>query len=314
MTTKTRSRVSKADRSLAVAETQTNLRGEFVEKIRECWFAAVRSIIDAGQLLIEAKGQLDHGEFLLMIDTDLPFGARTAQMLMQIASHEVLANTKYYFALPPAWGTLVHLARLEPDRCRALIEDKSINPEMTQEDARALVKPPEQDKADHDQQSDADDDNDDADDDDDDENDDDDDEQDGESEPEAKTEPEAKKETFFCSFCAKSQYEVSQLAVSGFGGVHICNECVDSCVTLFATPPAAEATPKPIPDQTPDEIIKHCVFYVGRGVRAAIAKLDSSKIAVLVDDLKKAITAAVEEFSAREVAADHWTEGATDTH
>ena len=41
---------------------------------------------------IAAKKKLEYGQFLAMIESDLPFGARTAQMLMTVAADRRLAE------------------------------------------------------------------------------------------------------------------------------------------------------------------------------------------------------------------------------
>src|SRR5216684_7762077 len=84
----------------------------FAKKIQTAWQKAVSSILETGRLLIQAKQELAYGEFLLMIEERLPFGARTAQMLMRIAEHPVLSNTKFISHLPPSWGTLHRLTQL----------------------------------------------------------------------------------------------------------------------------------------------------------------------------------------------------------
>ena len=95
--------------------------------------------METGRLLLEAKRKLKHGDFQPMIEDELPFGARTAEMLMVIASHEVIRNAKYISYLPASWATLYELAALSPDRLRALIADGTVNAKMTREDARALL-------------------------------------------------------------------------------------------------------------------------------------------------------------------------------
>ena len=41
------------------------------------------------------------------------------------------------------------------------------------------------------------------------------------------------RQTLYCSFCGKSQYEVGQLIAGGENLVTICNECVDCCVDII---------------------------------------------------------------------------------
>ena len=67
----------------------------FAELITASWRKAVTSIIETGRLLIQAKAKLDHGEFLRMFSNRLvqgsvPFGPRTAEMLMTIARNELI--------------------------------------------------------------------------------------------------------------------------------------------------------------------------------------------------------------------------------
>ncbi len=51
----------------------------------------------------------------MMVDGELPFGARTAQMLMKVSADECLANPKHVSLLPASWGTLYALTKLSDD-------------------------------------------------------------------------------------------------------------------------------------------------------------------------------------------------------
>ena len=51
----------------------------------------------------EWKANLAHGEFTAMIDSDLPFSPRTAQRLMAVAQHAVIANPTHGSPLPASW-------------------------------------------------------------------------------------------------------------------------------------------------------------------------------------------------------------------
>jgi hypothetical protein len=42
----------------------------------------------------------------------LPFGDRTARMLMRIAADSRIANRKHVSVLPPSWGTLYQITRV----------------------------------------------------------------------------------------------------------------------------------------------------------------------------------------------------------
>lgn len=103
---------------------------EYAERIAATWQKSVQAILETGHWIARAKEALEHGEFGSMIANDLPFGSRTAQMLMQIAADERLANAKHVSLLPPHWGTLYELHKLDDERFYAKIDDGTIRPDM----------------------------------------------------------------------------------------------------------------------------------------------------------------------------------------
>src|SRR5690349_19379128 len=74
-----------------------NVAAEYAKRITAAWLKSVESILETGRLLVEAKAALDHGQWLKMFSGmfergNVPFGVRTAQMLMAIAEHPVIGN------------------------------------------------------------------------------------------------------------------------------------------------------------------------------------------------------------------------------
>lgn len=69
----------------------------------------------------------------------------------------------------------------------------------------------------------------------------------------------------FCSFCGKNQQEVKKL-IQGQPGVHICDECIDACLTIVQSTHSPEkeersfSSFKHVP--TPQEITAHLNEYV----------------------------------------------------
>jgi Protein of unknown function (DUF3102) len=57
---------------------------------------AVEGIIAAGRHLQEAKAEVDHGDWLPLLER-LKIGERTAQMLMKVAANEALADPNHWF-------------------------------------------------------------------------------------------------------------------------------------------------------------------------------------------------------------------------
>jgi N6-adenosine-specific RNA methylase IME4 len=112
----------------------TSDRAEWAARIRAAWQSTVESIFETGRLIAAAKDELDHGEFLEMVTTDLPFGARTAQRLMAVAEDERLSNTTHASLLPPSWMTLYEITKLSDDEFEAKVADGTIHPEMQRRD------------------------------------------------------------------------------------------------------------------------------------------------------------------------------------
>lgn len=104
-------------------------RVRWADSILAAWRSTLAGVFDAGRLLAEAKEDLPHGDFTRMIERDLPFGPRSAQMLMAIANDERLTNPNHGSLLPANWRTLYELTKLSDDDFEAAIADGTINPE-----------------------------------------------------------------------------------------------------------------------------------------------------------------------------------------
>lgn len=100
-----------AVRTLTEVEPATT--SEWPDKISSAWQKSVEGIIETGQLLIEAKINLPHGEFTKMIKNRLPFSEQTARKLMAVASDERIVNHALVRVLPSSWGTLYELTKLD---------------------------------------------------------------------------------------------------------------------------------------------------------------------------------------------------------
>lgn len=107
-------------------------------RIAAAWGKQVASIIETGQCLIEAKEELDHGAFEVMVQSKLPFGRNTAHRLRAIAEHNIISNVAHGPLLPPSWRTLYELTKLPPEILLAKIKDGSIHPKLERKDVRAL--------------------------------------------------------------------------------------------------------------------------------------------------------------------------------
>lgn len=123
--------------NLAVPAPASN-RGEWAASIRDMWTTAADAFIGAGRELIDAKAHLPHGEFEAMVESDLPFGPRTARCLMAIAADPRIADSDHAERLPASWGTLYQLTRLDDEAFERAIAIGDINPDMERRDAERL--------------------------------------------------------------------------------------------------------------------------------------------------------------------------------
>lgn len=110
----------------------------WADRITTSWRGSVEGIVQTGRLIAEAKKALPHGEFLAMLETKLPFCARTAQRLMAISADERIAT--HVSHLPAAWGALYELTQLDEESFAARIEDGTINPDMERKDITTHIK------------------------------------------------------------------------------------------------------------------------------------------------------------------------------
>lgn len=99
-------------------------------RIGSAWQKSIDAIFETGRLIAEAKEALPHGAFGKMIESDLPFGAATARKLMIIAEDRRLTDRAHVHALPPSWGTLYELTKLDDETFDRRISDGTIRPDM----------------------------------------------------------------------------------------------------------------------------------------------------------------------------------------
>lgn len=111
---------------------------DWAERIRARWQDSVEAIIDVGRLLMQAKEDLSHGEFIPMCRDKLPFGENTALRLMRIAGNPFISNAAHVQHLPASWGTLYELTKLDEETFLSALSDGLINPETQRKDVAKL--------------------------------------------------------------------------------------------------------------------------------------------------------------------------------
>lgn len=115
-------------------------RGWYAIQICDQWHKTLSGIFRMGELLAEAKAELPHGEFGQMVATDLPFGDRSARMLMAIARDQRLRDRNHGSVLPVSWRTLYTLTTLTDEQFARV--EPHLTPELGRTELVRLVKPP----------------------------------------------------------------------------------------------------------------------------------------------------------------------------
>ena len=114
-------------------------------KIHGEWRKSIEGILGVGRQLIAAKEACEHGEFLRLfkghenaVSDPVPFGERTAERLIAVASHGVISNPTHVSDLPQSWATLYELTKLDDETLIAGIKAGEITPETTRAQAAAM--------------------------------------------------------------------------------------------------------------------------------------------------------------------------------
>jgi hypothetical protein len=113
-------------------------RHYFADLIRPELRKTVEGAIAAGRALVQAKAELDHGEFTMLVRHDLGLSMSKALRLRQLAANPLLANFAHAHTLPSSWTTLAELARFEPDELERALREGAVTPKTERADVPKL--------------------------------------------------------------------------------------------------------------------------------------------------------------------------------
>jgi hypothetical protein len=127
----------------ASAQVQNKLQGshdpaDFVREIAAEWGNVRQSFLRIGQYLVTAKLNLQHGEYIKMINAELPFGRNVAHQLATVYL-AVENNDMPRDVLPASYTTCYRIARLDPDLRHRAIAEGIVHPRATLRDISAFV-------------------------------------------------------------------------------------------------------------------------------------------------------------------------------
>jgi hypothetical protein len=120
-----------------LAELRT--RANFAEAIGDAWIEAEENFTAIGRYLNQAKSVLNHGEFMTMVENDLPFRYSTANRLMKVAA-ALDVGMLPADRLPPSYATVYELLTLSDEERRQAIEEGVVRPDMQRKDVTEFRK------------------------------------------------------------------------------------------------------------------------------------------------------------------------------
>lgn len=117
---------------------QTTATAVWASRIRPHLEQTVEGIVAVGRLLIEAKADLGHGQFMPLL-AELGLSRQMANRFMRVANNSVIANRSPVGALPAAVSVLDTLTQLSDEDLDAAIDQGQVTPATTRSHADALV-------------------------------------------------------------------------------------------------------------------------------------------------------------------------------
>src|SRR5579862_7315465 len=121
--------------AMSAVDITTHTRLEWADRVQGLMVRANR---DVGRELCAAKGDLPHGEFTVMVEQDLGRSLRWAEMLMSIAQHPIIGESKHASVLPADTTSLYGLSRLEPDTVEFYLAAGDLTRTSTRVEVREL--------------------------------------------------------------------------------------------------------------------------------------------------------------------------------
>jgi hypothetical protein len=108
-------------------------RNQFAGEISKLWADVQHRFVQIGRYLTQAKQALPHGEYLEMIERDLPFSRFVAHQLRAVAE-AIDTGVVPVERLPNNYSTIYQVVTLSPEERTQALETNIIRPEMRRAD------------------------------------------------------------------------------------------------------------------------------------------------------------------------------------
>ena len=124
-------------------------RNQWAKRLNAEWCelraGAVEGFFQLGQSLLQAKTELEHGEWLEMVENDLDFNRRVANTFKRIATWGQKigvndSNLPIRGLLPPDYNTIAKLTSLDDDTFHRLLDDGTICPSLQRNELSRILR------------------------------------------------------------------------------------------------------------------------------------------------------------------------------
>jgi hypothetical protein len=125
--------LTQQDSRIEVIETsqrELTTRSEFVDVIGRAWSGAQKRFLMIGRYLIQAKARLPHGDYIDMIERDLPFRRNIAFQLREVAE-AIDSGRVAEHEVPPNYSVIYQLVTLSDAELHAARERGMVRPNVT---------------------------------------------------------------------------------------------------------------------------------------------------------------------------------------
>jgi hypothetical protein len=122
---------------IETAEREISSRSEFTDAIKQAWGGVQRRFLLIGRYLVQAKRKLPHGEYLDMIERDLPFRRNIAFQLREVAL-AIDSGRVGECEVPPNYSVVYQLATLSDAELRMAREQGVVRPDVTRREVEAF--------------------------------------------------------------------------------------------------------------------------------------------------------------------------------
>lgn len=125
------------------APSKLNKTSDWIGQITRAWSRGGIQTMELARLVSTARKQMCYGEWTALWQSgEMPFSKRKGEMLVVIGERMREGDAKTIARLPTGWSVLYWLARLEWKTLKKLVEQGTVHPKLTLQEAKRLALKP----------------------------------------------------------------------------------------------------------------------------------------------------------------------------